>query len=91
MPRRPVRHSPQGPRPARASDVSRLQRLQARAPEVAPPLSFWAAEEPSAAEEQVDDPAEIPGHGPLLVSEASQSAAGGDAAEFAETGRVLHW
>ncbi|MEO8177576.1 MAG: hypothetical protein ABI895_01975 [Deltaproteobacteria bacterium] len=85
MPRLPVRRKPPTPRGANPSRASRLRRLQAPAPEVALPLSFWDAE----ADE--DDPAEIPTAGLSFVSEASQSAALLDPGELEESGSMLHW
>jgi hypothetical protein len=57
MPRLPVRRKPQVPRSGVAprANANRLRRLQTRAPEVVLPMAFWDAEE------EVDDPAEIPG------------------------------
>jgi hypothetical protein len=86
MPRLPVRHTPT-PRGADGARVQqRLQRLQAPAPDVALPHSFWDAEL-----DEEDDPAEIPTHGLSCVSEASQSAALFDPGEREETGVLLHW
>ena len=85
MPRLPVRRTPPAPRQASTPRADRLRRLQAHAPEVVLPMAFWDAEE------ELDDPAEIPSDGLSFVSEASQSAARRDPAELEEEGLVLHW
>jgi len=85
MPRLPVRRKPPTPRGATPSCASRLRRLQAPAPEVALPLSFWDAPVDE------DDPAEVPTAGLSFVSEASQSAAVLDPGELEESGAVLRW
>lgn len=85
MPRLPMRRQPPTPRAASTSHARRLRHLQAPAPEVSLPLSFWDAE---VAE---DDPAEIPSAGLSFVSEASQTAAMLDPGEREESGFALHW
>jgi hypothetical protein len=85
MPRLPVRRNPVTPRAASAARSHRSRRLQAPAPEVVLPVSFWDAEVDE------DDPAEVPSRGLSFVSEASQSAALLDPGELEESGFELRW
>jgi len=85
MPRLPVRRKPVTPRAASAARAQRARRLQAPAPEVVLPVSFWDAEVGE------NDPAEVPSGGLSCVSEASQSAALLDPSEFEESGFELRW
>jgi hypothetical protein len=82
MPRLPVRRKVASP------SSSRLRRLSAPAPAVAPPGAFWDA---MTEDEDGDDPAEIPDHASALVSEASLSAAGIAPGAFHDSIVQLRW